>query len=276
MAKTPPKNSPLKAPAPPAKTSSKRQKPAAPIPTPPPAPPKPSGGIVRLGIISEEDERGDVASDGLSDRQIIFCNLYVKFWNATKAARMAGYKDPECSGYENRQKPAIQKYIQSKIAEKCMDRDEVLTRLADVARGAHADFWKFYDATLKEQELEEEILDGQLNGELNARTYQENLGEALRRVTPYLDVQELVKCGYGHLIKKFKVEHGQICEVEFHDMMAALSLIGRHLTLFTDKIEHSGKIETPVTKNELDPYAGLERGELNSRIAETLKNSGSG
>lgn len=44
--------------------------------------------------------------------------------------------------------------------------------------------------------------------------------------------------------------------VESYDKVKALELLGKHLGLFTDKIEHSGSIDTP------NPFAGLTTEEL--------------
>ncbi|HEX9997003.1 MAG TPA: terminase small subunit [Abditibacterium sp.] len=196
----------------------------------------------------------------LTDKQKMFVLEYFRCWNATKAARLAGYSDPECSGYENRQKPAIRAAIAEKLEQNAMPADEVLHRLAQQARGEHGAFYKFFSPMAgnisTDPDNDEDLL---------------NLREQLRSATPYLDFPGLYMAGLGHLIKKFKTSDGQITEVEFYDSQAALTLIGRHHKLFTDKVEHSGSIATPISEDDTLPLDGLDRSELNRRIGEKIK-----
>jgi phage terminase small subunit len=79
---------------------------------------------------------------GLTNKQRVFIAEYVKDFNGTQAAIRAGYSAKTASviGSENLAKPYINIEIKRLIAEKSMSKDEVLTRLADIARGDMADF----------------------------------------------------------------------------------------------------------------------------------------
>lgn len=50
----------------------------------------------------------------LTNKQRIFCEEYIMDWNATRAAKVAGYseKTAQQMGYENLTKPLIQEYIE--------------------------------------------------------------------------------------------------------------------------------------------------------------------
>ncbi len=53
-------------------------------------------------------------TDDLTDKQRIFCHEYVIDWNATRAAKVAGYSEKTAGemGYENLKKPQIKQYIE--------------------------------------------------------------------------------------------------------------------------------------------------------------------
>jgi hypothetical protein len=97
----------------------------------------------------------------------------------------------------------IQAEIKARTAEKAMQADEVLARLAEQARAEYASYLND-DGTV--------------------------------------DLQRMIEDGKAHLIKGTKWDrHGNLV-VEFHDAQAALVHIGRHLKLFTDNMYHSGSL----------------------------------
>jgi len=92
--------------------------------------------------------------------------------------------------------------IQARLAEEAMSADEALHRLADQAR---------FDPA--------------------------NVAEALEQGSPAAILRKAAELGCSHLIKAVKYTKFGI-NVEFHDPQKALELIGRHLKLFTDRVEH--------------------------------------
>jgi len=76
----------------------------------------------------------------LTNKQRVFVEEYLQCWNATEAARRAGYKNARRSGPENVSKRGVQAKIAERLAAKAMDADEVLARLGDQARGDLGDF----------------------------------------------------------------------------------------------------------------------------------------
>lgn len=141
----------------------------------------------------------------LSNKQRVFVEEYLRTWNATEAARRAGYSEKTAYsiGQENLKKPEVKAAIEARIAEKAMSADEVLLRLADQARSTMADF--INDA-----------------GEVDLRTAKDN--------------------GKLHLVKSYTVTDKGTERVELYDAQAALVHLGRHHGLFVDKVEHSGKV----------------------------------
>lgn len=79
-------------------------------------------------------------ASGLTTKQRLFIESYLSNgFNATEAARAAGYKGTENTlssvGYENLRKPEIATAVSARINEAAMGANEVLARLSAIARG---------------------------------------------------------------------------------------------------------------------------------------------
>ena len=138
----------------------------------------------------------------LTDKQRAFCEYYLRTWNATESARLAGYKGSysvvKSIGCENLTKPYLRKYIENRLNDLTLKADEVLLRLSQQASASISDFIEFTKEGFN------------------------------------LD-QEKIK-QYGHIIKK--IEHTKYgVRIELHDSQSALVHIGRYYKLFTDKLE---------------------------------------
>lgn len=147
-----------------------------------------------------DNERSVVST--LSAKQRRFLEHYLKSWNATESARVAGYKHPHVQGprllNDNAQ---ITNAITERLETAAMSANEVLTRLGQQARAEYASYLRAND-------------DGRIS----------------------LDAQAMIADGLGHLIKGVKeTQYGQ--NIEFHDVQAALVHLGRHHGQFTDKTD---------------------------------------
>lgn len=82
----------------------------------------------------------------MTDKQKVFCEYYIQSWNATQAARQAGYKGNDDTiraiASENLTKPNIKEYIESRVSEIAMDTNEILSRLTMWGRGTVSPFLK--------------------------------------------------------------------------------------------------------------------------------------
>jgi phage terminase small subunit len=151
-----------------------------------------------------------------TNRQEVWIEEYFRTWNATEAARRAGYAHPKSAGTENLANPAIAEEIKARIAEKTMGADEALVRLAEQARAEYSAYFK-------------------PNGTV--------------------DLKKLLADGKGHLIKKIKPgKFGD--EIEFHDAQTALLNIGRHHKLFVDRTEMSGDLNFTESESASERIAG--------------------
>lgn len=134
-----------------------------------------------------------------------FIENYLITWNASEAARQAGY-DPKYAGVigaANLRDPVIRAEIEKRLEELAMTSNEVLARLGQQARATVEDFLTFPD-------------DGS---------------------PPFLDLKRAHDEGKLHLLRRVKL--APVVEIELHDSQAALVHLGRALKLFTDKTEIS-------------------------------------
>lgn len=143
----------------------------------------------------------------LNDKQQAFVNAYLRTFNATKAAIEAGYSEKTAYsiGDENLRKPDIADAIQARMEADAMTANEVLYHLAQIARG---DFNDVADSS------------GALDMNLARKIGKTNLIKRVKNkaiVTEQSDISET--------------------EVEMYDRLRALELIGKHLKMFTDKIQ---------------------------------------
>jgi len=143
-----------------------------------------------------------------SKKQRLFIEHYLQCWNASEAARRAGYSERSSGsiGHENLNKPEIAAEIKRRIDEAAMGADEVLHRLAEQARAQYSDYFRVY----KDDD------DHQYVG---------------------VDIEALKEDGKGHLIKKLRYDTDGRLIVEFYDAQAALVQVGRHFGLFTDNVD---------------------------------------
>lgn len=157
----------------------------------------------------------------LTKKQIVFIEAYLTSWNATQAAKIAGYSERSAYsiGSENLKKPEISEAIKERVAELKASADEVLIGLMEHSRGSMADF-----ISIQEQEIGKGK-DKQIRHEA------------------YIDLKKAMDNGKLHLLKKIKftVKTGntneRTTEIELYDAQAAKIALGRHHRLFADKVE---------------------------------------
>lgn len=138
------------------------------------------------------------ATDTLTPKQRRFIAAYIDSWNATDAARQAGYKGTNETlgsvGCENLRKPAIAALIQQHL-DAIIPSGEILQRLAAQARGSLAPFLAVSD-------------DGRLTG---------------FRFGPDVPL---------HLLKSIKISDKGGVALELYDAQAALVKLGETHGLF--------------------------------------------
>lgn len=130
--------------------------------------------------------------------------------NATDAARRAGYAEPDVQGPRLLGNVGIETAINARLDEAALKTNEILARLADQATAS----------------IDEFLTIGK-DGDYR------------------LDLKKARERGKLHLVKSLKPNKYGI-GIELHDAQAALVHLGKYRKLFTEKVEHSGSIETVI------------------------------
>jgi phage terminase small subunit len=76
----------------------------------------------------------------LTRKRRVFVEAYLECWNATEAARQAGYKHPGSQGHRLLKNVEIEAQISQRLAEKVMGANETLSRLSEMARSDVSEF----------------------------------------------------------------------------------------------------------------------------------------
>jgi len=185
---------------------------------------------------------------------------FVNFWfgqanfNGTEAARLAGYAGNDNAlavrASETLRNRKVQAEIERRWAAHGLAANEVLSRLAAQARASIGDFLK--------------RADGNKEGE-------ESDGGGW-----YLDLEEVQR--KGHLVKSIQwTKFGP--KLDMYDAQGALQLIGKHLGLFAERVEHTGKDGGPIETRRVVPDLGdLTDDELRDlvRLVDRLEGKGGG
>lgn len=168
----------------------------------------------------------------LNAKQLAFCQNYLIDLNATQAAIRAGYsaKTARQVAAENLTKPAIEaevaRLIDERAARNKIDADTVLGELLRIAR---ADIGQAFNP------------DGSLKPLAD-------MPEEIRRAIAGVDVFEEF-AGRG----EDREQVGFTKKVRFWDKVKALEMLGRHLRMFSDRVELTGKDGGPLVMESPRP-----------------------
>lgn len=167
------------------------------------------------------DENSEKKPKKLRKKQQIFVNEYVKCWNASEAARKAGYsvRSAGSIGHELLKKPEIDAEIRRKLEESAMSADEVLQRLGKQARGSHESWIKVGD-------------DGKIYFDFSSKEARQNL-----------DLIKKIKTRRTITRGEEEETETEWVEVELYDSQRALELIGKHHKIFTENVDLTTKGE---------------------------------
>lgn len=188
----------------------------------------------------------------LNERRKRFCDEYLVDLNATKAAIRAGYSEKWAHTNANKllQNTELQEYIEERKSDRVkrteITQDMVLRELAIIAFSNAADY-----AAVIEREVMHETKDGEMipvhdrdGNPVKYKTVEpvltENLTDDQRRA---LAVIKRGRDGF---------------EVKPYDKVRALELLGKHLGMFTEKVNLSGQVN--------NPFEGLSTEELKKLV----------
>lgn len=172
----------------------------------------------------------------MNKKQTIFVDEYLKCWNASEAARKAGYskKTAGAIGHELLKKPEISDEIQAKLKESHMSADEALDLLSEQARGDLGVFfklieeWTYYPLPSYEILGYKDVVDDSDKDNPKERT-----SYWVRHVV--LDMERVVDPQYSHLLKRFTDSPKNGLGIEIHDKQSAIDKILHIHGKFVDK-----------------------------------------
>lgn len=162
-------------------------------------------------------------------KQRVFIDEYLLDFNATRAAKAAGYSENTAAiiGHENLRKPNIAAEIQRRLDELTMSTNEALVRLTEQGRGAYTEYITSHGT---------------------------------------VDILGLKNAGLGHLIKGVKEnKYGKV--VEFHDAQAAIDKILRVRGAYVERRELSGKDGGPLAVEHTHHLAEVSDDDLRRNLA---------
>jgi phage terminase small subunit len=135
----------------------------------------------------------------------MFVEAYLQSFNATQAAKAAGYSEKTAYSIGQRllKNVEVGALLQERLDAMTMDTDEILIRLTDQARSSPEIFMNFAGGTWN------------------------------------IDINKAHEAGKLHLIKSIKkTAYGYV--IEMYDSQKALELLGRAKKLFTDNVKVDG------------------------------------
>jgi len=154
----------------------------------------------------------------LTPRQKRFVEAYLQTWNASEAARQAGYKgDANTIGPRLLADVGVKNQVTARMVELSMQSEEVLRRLTEQATLNPSEFFKFtLDADGKPVSVTS----------INWEVFQSK----------------------GYLVKKLSYNRQGNPVLEFHDSQAALALIGKAHGMFVEQVNSIQHVDTTEVK----------------------------
>ena len=164
----------------------------------------------------------------LTDKQRAFVDEYLKDFNATRAAKAAGYsaKTAMEQGYQLLQNPSVQNFIQERYQQRRNRHEITVDRVIDeLALIAYADMKDY--ATIEP------------GGSVTLKPFEEMPEGASRAISKIKEKRKELAEAEGE--GKSVIIENQL-EFGHWDKVKALELIGKHLGIFQDKLQLSGAV----------------------------------
>jgi hypothetical protein len=197
----------------------------------------------------------------MRERQRVFVEEYLQCWNASEAARRAGYKGrPNTIGQRLLSNVDIQAAVQARIKEKALSADECLLRVADQARSSLAVFFSLVEGWSSSPLPYSQVIETRRLVDTDEDGVEFVHYEYLTRRVE-LDTAKLLDPRYAHLLKKFSDTKRGGLVVELHDAQAALFKLGEHLQLWKATSVPDVNLHVEGLKDILDRIYGNPAGE---------------
>ena len=174
----------------------------------------------------------------LTPKQAKFVEEYLVDLNATAAARRAGYSEKRASeiAYQLLQKTTVQAAIAARreeLAKNTVTPEQIIAEYQKIAFSDIKDFLRF----------------GTEKVQVGVEPDEEGIP---RPVYEYRQVVEARPSSEvdGTLINEVSISDKGTFKFKLHDKLNALEKIAKHLGMFVDKVEHSGRLEYEIVLPE--------------------------
>lgn len=195
-------------------------------------------------------------AEGLTPKQRAFVREYLIDLNATQAAIRAGYSETTARaiGAENLTKPDIASAIRKAMDERAertqITADRVLTELAKIGFSDIRKVVKWHS------QANVAFADSDLEGEIEDGTLRVSVANQVELVS-----SEDIDDETAAAIAELSMTSQGALKVKLHDKRASLVDIGRHLGMFKERVEHTGKDGGPIeidqkVREDADAVAG--------------------
>ena len=175
-----------------------------------------------------------MAEKKLTSKQKMFVKEYLVDLNATQAALRAGYSEKTAyrTGADNLKKPQIQEAIQQAM-QKREQRTEITADkvLEEYAKLGFSDVSDYLEV-VTERVLVDRTAEGEPISEIKQFVFMKNTAD--------IPPEKLAA------ISEVKQHKDGSISFKLHDKRGALDSIARHLGMFTERIEHTGKDGGPI------------------------------
>jgi len=191
-------------------------------------------------------------SKPLSYKQKIFVDEYLKCFNASEAARRAGYSERSAPfiGPENLKKPYIKAVIDARIAESQMSADEALKLLAEQVRATLGTFfkiveeWTFYPLPTYEIIDAKEVID-----DTNPDKPVTKISYWVRHIA--VDMDKVIDPRFSGLLQEFSDSPKDGISIKIYNKQVALDKILRVHGRYVEKVENSGSVTLTFSADDM-------------------------
>ena len=191
---------------------------------------------------------GDDVQPKLTNKQQVFIEEYLRCWNATEAARRAGYSEATARQIGSRllTNVDIASEIECRLEELTMSPAEVLMRLTEQARSDIGQFFKVIEEWTFFPLPSYEVIDAQevMADKEDGSGQEKRVSYLVRHVA--LDTEKLLDPQHSHLVRKFSDSVKNGLSIEVYSAQDALVQLGKALGIFKERVEHTGKDGGPV------------------------------
>jgi len=187
----------------------------------------------------------------MNNRQKIFVDEYLKCFNASEAARRAGYTgDPNTIGPRMLANVGIKAIVDARIAESQMSADEALKLLAEQGRATLGTFfkiveeWTYYPLPTYEIIGAKEVVD-----DTNPDRPVTRISYWVRHIA--IDLDKVIDPNYSGLLQEFSDSPKDGITIKIYNKQIALDKILRVHGRFVERVENSGTVSLTFSADEL-------------------------